>query len=147
MKRTIVLSILVLALSTIAFADDWIDMGSGTAPRTRDVVTELRTSTPVVTVSGDTTSVAISDLGKLFVADTIAAKAQRTLPAAVAGREVQFYVSDTDSLLITTASGDSLLSGATKLKTTTSVAGTIKLHAIDAKFWIFEYTTGTWTSY
>ena len=149
MKKLLIFAVLACLFIPGVYADDWTWMGHGVQPRVRDVITEIRSSTPVVTgaAAGDTVTVAIGDLGKLFVFDTIADMSKRTLPAAVAGREVTFYVSDSDSLIITTAASDTLLSGANLYKTTTSVAGVIKLHAVDSKFWIFEYSSGTWSSY
>lgn len=86
--------------------------------------------------------------GTIFIARPLTAKRTATLPGASAGLNYTFMVADADSLLITTASGDSLITSAgAAWKTTTSVAGTIKVIAIDGVRWVMVFTLGTWTSY
>lgn len=100
--------------------------------------------------AGDSNSetVLAAESGELFYAMSLPDKRTYTLPAAVAGLFFDFFVADSDSVLITTASGDSLLeSSGTAYKTTSSVAGTLRVVALDTKFWLMLYTLGTWTSY
>ncbi len=86
--------------------------------------------------------------GNLFIARPLTAKRTITLPTAAANLVYEFMVADTDSLLITAASGDSLITFAgAAWKTTSSVSGTLKLVAIDTVRWIMQYSLGTWTSY
>lgn len=110
-------------------------------------VASLTHKQPVYIVQGDTTITATQS-GTLFVARPLAAKKTVTLPGAAAGITYDIMVADGDSLLITTASGDSLITSAGEAwKTTTSVAGTVKLTAYDATRWLMVFTLGTWTSY
>jgi hypothetical protein len=86
--------------------------------------------------------------GKLYYARPVAAKTTITLPGAAAGLNYTVFAADADSILITTASGDSLLTSAgVAWKTTSTVAGTIKLIAYDTTRWVMLFTLGTWTSY
>jgi len=101
----------------------------------------------VYIVDADTT-IGVGQTGILFVSRPLTAKRTITLPTATANLIYEFMVSDTDSLLIAAASGDSLITSAgTAWVTTSSVAGTLKLVAIDTVRWIMQYTLGTWTSY
>lgn len=100
--------------------------------------------------AGDGNSIAVltTDSGKLFVSRLLPDKRTFTLPSAAAGLIYDFFVADADSILITTATGDSLITSAgSAYKTTSSVAGTVKVVAIDATRWLMLYTLGTWTSY
>lgn len=101
----------------------------------------------VYTINADTT-IGASQNGTLFVLRPLTAKRTLTLPGAATGLEYDFLIADTDSMRITTASGDSLITSAgAAWKTATSVAGTIRLVAMDTTRWIMLYTLGTWTSY
>lgn len=101
----------------------------------------------VYTINADTT-IGANQNGTLFVLRPLTAKRTLTLPGAAAGLEFDFLIADTDSLRIMTATGDSLITSAgVASKTTTSVAGTVRLVAMDAVRWIMLYTLGTWTSY
>lgn len=101
----------------------------------------------VYTINADTT-IGADQSGTLFVLRPLTAKRTLTLPGAVAGLEFDFLIADTDSLRIMTATGDSLITSAgVASKTATSVAGTIRLVAMDTVRWIMLYTLGTWTSY
>lgn len=98
-------------------------------------------------VDADTT-IGADQSGTLFICRPLTAKRTITLPTAAANLIYEFMVADTDSLLIASASGDSLITSAgAAWKTTSSVAGTVKLVAIDTVRWIMQYTLGTWTSY
>lgn len=110
-------------------------------------LTAQAVNTPVQVVLADSTITA-SRSGYTYVARPVAAKTTITLPGAAAGLNYTFFVADTDSLLITTAAGDSLITSAgAAWKTTSSVAGTVKLTAYDATCWLMTFTLGTWTSY
>jgi len=86
--------------------------------------------------------------GLLSIYRPLAAKADTELPTAAKGLVFEFMIADTDSLLIKAASGDSLITSAgAAYKTQSSVAGTVKLIAIDATRWVMQYTLGTWTGY
>ena len=108
--------------------------GSAFAP---DALTQITAATVLTT----------QELYGYYYAYPIDAKYIVTLPAATAGLERNFFVGDSDSLLITTASADTLLFGITKVKTATTVAGTVNFKAIDSKFWVVQSSTGTWTNY
>jgi len=78
----------------------------------------------------------------------LTAKRTATLPTASAGLVFDFMVADTDSLLITAAAGDSLITSAgAAWKTTSSTGGTLRVVAVDAVRWIMFTSLGTWTSY
>lgn len=101
-----------------------------------------------VTVSDAAIAPTAAQSGTMWVARPLTAKRTATLPAAAAGLEYGFFVADADSLLITTASGDSLITSAgAAWKTTSSVAGTVWVVAMDATRWVMMFTLGTWTSY
>ena len=103
---------------------------------------------PIYTVISDSVLTAAQTMQGLWYARPLDAKYTLTLPTAVAGQTVEFMVADADSLLITAASGDSLITEAgAAWKTTSSVGGTVKLICVDTVRWIMQYTTGTWTSY
>ncbi len=104
---------------------------------------------PIVAVAADTTAIAVANAkGTVYYAIALAGKAKRTLPSAEAGLNIEFIITDADSLLITAATGDSIITTAgAAYSTTSSVAGSIKLICLDAVRWIMQYTTGTWTSY
>lgn len=98
-------------------------------------------------VTSDTTLTA-AQTGALWIARLIAAKYTATLPTAVAGQHMQFFVADSDSLLITAATGDSLVAeSGTAYKTQSTVAGTVELVCPDAVRWYMVGSTGTWTGY
>ncbi len=86
--------------------------------------------------------------GSTYIARPVAAKARATLPAAAAGLNYVFFVADADSLLLTAATGDSLIdnTGAAYV-TTSSVAGSVKIVALDGVRWFMFPYVGTWTSY
>ena len=108
---------------------------------------EMYVETPVEQLDADDTLTA-DQTGLFSIYRPLTAKRTATLPTAAAGLGFEFMVADTDSLLIAAASGDSLITSAgVAYKTTTSVAGTIRLKAMDATRWIILYTLGTWTSY
>ena len=86
--------------------------------------------------------------GALYTTQNFGELVTFTLPAAAAGLTYDIFAVSADSLIVTTASGDSLLTSAgTAYKTTSSVAGTLRLVAIDETKWLMLFATGTWTSY
>jgi len=104
----------------------------------------------LVTAASDSAyaSGTLKSSGTVFVARAMAQKSTLFLPAAVAGLNYEAFVADADSLLIQVASGDSLLTSANAAYVTqSSVAGTVKLVAIDGVRWLMTYTLGTWTGY
>lgn len=73
-----------------------------------------------------------------------------TLPAAAAGIEFTFYVTDTDGIRVTAAAGDFILtntgassSGGTA--TNTSPYSALTLRAVSSDSWVATCYTGTWT--
>ena len=89
-----------------------------------------------------------SQSGLLSIYRPLTAKRTATLPECAAGLIFEFMVADADSLLIKAASGDSLITSAgAAYVTQSSVAGTVRLVAIDTVRWIMVYTLGTWTGY
>jgi hypothetical protein len=79
----------------------------------------------------------------------VAGKVTDTLPENPAvGTNFIFAVMDTDSLRIKCAGSDSLIDGTgAAWKTTTSVAGWIKVTLGLANKWFLTAYNGTWTSY
>lgn len=124
----------------------YLKIGGTTVTSSADKLNGIMTATAIV---ADTVALSATDAyGKIFYALPLAGKAKRTLPSAAAGLNIEFMVADADSLLISAATGDSLITSAgAAWKTTSSVAGTVRLVAIDATRWIMQYTLGTWTSY
>ncbi len=89
-----------------------------------------------------------SESGLMNVYRPLTAKRTLTLPAASAGLFFDIYVADADSLLLTVASGDSIIDSAGAAYVTQStVAGTVRVTAIDTTRWAMQYTLGTWTGY
>ena len=108
---------------------------------------DLHSTQPTEVLDADDV-LGVAQSGLLSVFRPITAKRTSTLPSAAAGLIFDYFIADTDSLLITTASGDSLITSAgVAWKTTSSVAGTITMKAMDATRWIMFNTLGTWTSY
>uniref|UniRef100_A0A6M3KYN5 Uncharacterized protein n=2 Tax=viral metagenome TaxID=1070528 RepID=A0A6M3KYN5_9ZZZZ len=70
-----------------------------------------------------------------------------TLCAAAVGVYFDFFVSDTDSLVICAAAGDTLLDGVTKNTRTSTVAGVCRMTAITTDIWALSQKQGTWTGY
>jgi hypothetical protein len=92
--------------------------------------------------SNDT--LASTDLGQFNSFRPIAGKRTVTLPSAEAGLYFEFYVADADSLVITVTAGDSILTSAgAAVVTQTSVAGSLKLVAIDAVRWVMVNLVGS----
>lgn len=84
--------------------------------------------------------------GYLYIARPLAAKAAVILPSAAAGLFYDFMVADADTLRLVAASGDSLINSAgVASQSAGSVAGTIRLIAVDAVRWIMMNAIGTWT--
>lgn len=84
--------------------------------------------------------------GTMFIALPIAQKSTLFLQGAVAGAWLDVMVSDSDTLRIVAASGDSLITSAGAAdRSISSVAGTVRLIAVDGVRWIMQYTLGTWT--
>ena len=103
---------------------------------------------PVEFITAAADTLLAAQTGTLFVARPLGQKSTAQLCAAAAGLTFDFMVADADSLLIQVASGDSLIiSAGNAYVTTSSVAGTVKLIAIDGVRWLMQYTLGTWTSY
>jgi len=100
-------------------------------------------------VTGYTLTAAQS--GSYRWAYNIAADVIDTLPAASAGLFFKFAVDDGDSLVITTASGDSIKDGKAITETavifTSSITGSCELTAVDATYWVLSDKVGTWTEY
>ncbi len=70
-----------------------------------------------------------------------------TLCAGAVGVYFDFFVSDTDSLVICAAVGDTLLDGVAKTTRTSSVAGACRLTAITTDIWALTQKQGIWTGY
>lgn len=104
-------------------------------------------NSPIVALLADSTLMSYTS-GYIYIARPVAAKTTATLPTAVTNAEFTFFVADSDSLRITAASGDSIIDNTgTAYKTTTSVAGSIFLKALDTTRWFMFPYIGTWTSY
>jgi hypothetical protein len=100
----------------------------------------------VYTVISDSVLTAAQAQGGLWVARPIAGKYQATLPAAAPGLTLEFMVADADTLRIKAATGDSLLdSSGAAFMVYGSVAGTVKVTAIDTVRWVLMHAIGTWT--
>lgn len=104
--------------------------------------------TPVHIITTDSTLTAAQMVGGTWVALPLAAKKTVTLPACAAGLNGTFMAADSDSIRITITAGDSLITttGAAYV-TTTTVAGNVRIVAIDATRWFMLGAIGTWTSY
>lgn len=103
-------------------------------------------NSPVQAILADSTLTA-SRSGYTYIARPVAAKTTATLPAAAAGLAYTFLVADSDSLLLKAAGSDSLIDGTgAAWKTTSSVAGSIKVIGTAGKWFLFS-AIGTWTSY
>lgn len=86
--------------------------------------------------------------GALYTTQNFGELVTFTLPAAAAGLTYDVFAVSADSLIVTTASGDSLLaSDGSVYKTTSTAAGTLRLVAIDETKWLMQIPIGTWTSY
>ena len=84
--------------------------------------------------------------GDAFIARPLGQKSTLFLQSAVAGAWLDVMVADTDSLRIVAASGDSILaSTGVAARSIGSVAGTVRLLAIDTVRWVMLNTLGTWT--
>jgi len=109
------------------------------------LVTNILRKVELVTESDTLTA---SQSGLLSIYRPLAAKALTELPTAAAGLWFEFLVADADSLNIYAANGDSLITSAgAAYKTETSVAGTMRIVAIDTTRWVMTQTLGTWTGY
>ncbi len=85
--------------------------------------------------------------GTMFMALPIAQKSTLFLESAVTGAWLDVMVADADTLRIVAASGDSLISSSgVASRSIGSVAGTIRIIAVDATRWIMLHTLGTWTA-
>jgi hypothetical protein len=99
----------------------------------------------IVPILADSTLMSYTS-GSFYYARPIAAKAAVILPTAAAGLNYTFMVADTDTLRIVAASGDSLItSTGSASRSTGSVAGTVRVIAVDTVRWIMVQTLGTWT--
>jgi hypothetical protein len=105
-------------------------------------------NTPVQAMLADSTLTA-SRSGWTYIVRGVAGKVTDTLPENPAvGTNFIFAVMDTDSLRIKCAGSDSLIDGTgAAWKTTTSVAGWIKVTLGLANKWFLTAYNGTWTSY
>lgn len=112
------------------------------------LLTPQALSNPVQLILADSTLTAARS-GYTYIARPVAAKTTGTLPSNPAvGTNFIFGVADADSLRITCAGSDSLIDGTgAAWKTTTSVAGWIKVIMVAANKWFFIQYNGTWTSY
>lgn len=111
-------------------------------------IDSLTSKRPVVQITDDDSLLAAEAMGQLYYARPLAAKKKHKLPDAAVGLSVEYYVEDADSLLVAAAAGDTLIfTNGTAAVTTSTVAGTIKLVAIDTVRWVAMFATGTWTSY
>ena len=98
-------------------------------------------------VLGDSTLMAYTS-GTTYVARPVAAKTTLTLPGAAVGLVYEIMGADADSVLVTTASGDSLITSAgAAWKTIATDAGTVKIIAYDTTRWLMVFSLGTWTPY
>jgi len=91
----------------------------------------------IVNTSGVLTA---DEYGKTYYAGaTMDQKCTLTLPSAAVGGNYEFIANDSDSLLVTTATGDTLLAmvdGAwTKYKTVASVAAAFRVLAVSNVYW------------
>ena len=84
--------------------------------------------------------------GDVFYARPLAQKSALFLQSAVAGAWLDVMVADTDTLRIVAASGDSLITSAgVAARSIGSVAGTVRIVALDTTRWLMLMTLGTWT--
>ena len=98
----------------------------------------------VINDTNETLDTALS--GTTYVSRPLTAKRVKTLPTAAVGLNYTFFVADADSLRIIAASGDSIITSAGVAdRAIGSVAGTVKLLAMDSVRWVMVNTLGTWT--
>lgn len=101
----------------------------------------------VVRILADSTLMSYTS-GYIYVARPIAAKTTATLPAEATGRNYTFIVADADTLRVTAAGTDSIITNTgAAFKTITSVAGSFKITGFISGKWIMSQQVGTWTSY
>jgi hypothetical protein len=107
----------------------------------------------ITITTADSTLVAAQS-GSSIVAITIDAKRTVTLPAAVAGMYFDFVGSDTDSLKILPASGDSVSTGGENcvlsprgIATASAYMSTMGLRAINDCRWVGATSSGSWVQY
>lgn len=103
--------------------------------------------TPVRVVLADSTLMDGTS-GYTYIARPVAAKTTITLPAAAAGLTYTIFGADADSVRVSVASGDSLVtsSGAAWVTIATD-GGTVRLVAYDTTYWLMVSTLGTWVAY
>jgi len=137
------------------FPDENLDLGSG------DLTVDALTATsgtfsstltgfiPIEHNTADTTMTTTNVRpGSLISVTSTTIKRSFALPAAAAGLAYDLWVSESDSGRVTTASGDTLLTfGGSKYKTLSTIAGHLKLRALDATYWAVMDSTGEWAGY
>ena len=99
------------------------------------------------TVLADSTLMAATS-GTTYIARPVAAKTTITLPDAAVNLEYTIAGADADSIRVTTASGDSLITSAgAAWKTIATDGATVTVRAYDTTRWYMLFTLGTWTRY
>ncbi len=103
-----------------------------------------------VTPDADGTTITPDQSGATFTNTGAVAIAPFVLPAAAAGLNYEFIVTDADGLRVTAASGDTIrvtisVSAAAGNIASTQIGATLKLRAVDTTQWIATSINGDWT--